>query len=278
VLALGLAAAAVVARGLAGPLHRLAAVTRRVAAGDLTVRAEEQGSAEQRQLAYAFNDMTDRLERMIRSQRQFVADASHQLRTPLTGVRLRLEEASVAAGDRPVQIHLDRAMTEVDRLSAIVAELLVLSRASEAQPGPESVGLVAAARAAGERWAAAAAAHGAQLVLETSRGASSVSCAGADVDRILDALLENALAYGPDGQTVRLLVADRRVEVHDQGPGPAPGEEEVVFARFHRGAAARNGPAGTGLGLPIARELARRWGGDVTLTATRDGGRAVVTF
>jgi two-component system sensor histidine kinase MprB len=177
-----------------------------------------------------------------------------------------------------VKIHLDRAMTEVDRLSAIVAELLVLSHAADARPRPESVQLASAARAAQERWAAAAAAHGAHVVLETSRGAGTVPCAGADVARILDALLENAIAYGPDGQTIRLHVADRRVEVHDEGPGPAPGEEEVVFARFHRGAAARDGPAGTGLGLPIARELARRWGGDVALTATPSGGRAIVTF
>jgi signal transduction histidine kinase len=71
---------------------------------------------------------------------------------------------------------------------------------------------------------------------------------------------------------VRVVAASGRVEVRDEGAGIAPEEAEVVFARFHRGTAGRAGPAGTGLGLPIARELARRWGGDVTL----DGPRAVV--
>jgi two-component system sensor histidine kinase KdpD len=94
-----------------------------------------------------------------------------------------------------------------------------------------------------------------------------------DADRILDALVENALAYSPPGTEVEVAALAGGLAVRDRGPGLAPGEEERVFERFHRGGAGGGAP-GTGLGLPIARELARRWGGDVTLRA-RDGGGTV---
>ena len=96
-------------------------------------------------------------------------------------------------------------------------------------------------------------------------------CAPHDLDRSIDALLENALRYSPEGSTVTLEVAPGGVEILDRGPGLEPGEEDVVFERFSRGSAGRRGPGGTGLGLPIARELTRQWGGEVTLSG-RDGG------
>jgi signal transduction histidine kinase len=128
VLGLGLAAGVVIARQIAGPLRRLDAAAAGVAAGDLSVRARVEGSAEQRTLARTFNDMTARLERLVAGQRDFVADASHQLRTPLSGLRLRLEEARAASSDAEVHEELDAAMTELDRLAAIISELLVSPR------------------------------------------------------------------------------------------------------------------------------------------------------
>jgi signal transduction histidine kinase len=95
----------------------------------------------------------------------------------------------------------------------------------------------------------------------------------ADLDRVLDALVENALHYG-NGE-VLLRSAPGAVEVLDRGPGLADDEVAAVFERFHRGRAGRAGPSGTGLGLPIARELARRWGGEVTLANRVDGAGAV---
>ncbi|MEA2294065.1 MAG: hypothetical protein QOE86_1704, partial [Solirubrobacteraceae bacterium] len=98
------------------------------------------------------------------------------------------------------------------------------------------------------------------------------------LDRVLDALVENAVAYSPPGGEVELAVEDGRIAVMDRGPGLTAGEEEAVFARFHRGSAGR-GVTGTGLGLAIARQLAREWGGDVTIASRRDGGaRAVVVL
>ncbi|HEY7074162.1 MAG TPA: HAMP domain-containing sensor histidine kinase [Solirubrobacteraceae bacterium] len=131
VLVLGLAAGAVIAGQIAAPLRGLAGVARRVEGGEEALRAVEEGSSEQRALARACNDMTGRVARTLRAQRDFVADASHQLRTPLAGVRLRLEEAAVAAGDGPARTQIAGALDEVDRMASIVTELLVLSEAEQ---------------------------------------------------------------------------------------------------------------------------------------------------
>ncbi len=102
---------------------------------------------------------------------------------------------------------------------------------------------------------------------------SVVRCSVEDLDRILDVLIENAIDYGPAGQRIELHGSPGRLEVVDQGPGLAPGEEETIFARFHRGTVGRaSRRKGTGLGLPIARELAARWHGTVTLANGAAGG------
>jgi signal transduction histidine kinase len=279
VLGIGLVAGLVIARTVARPLNKLGAAARRVAAGDLTARAEIEGSTEQRELARTFNEMTARVRRLLRSQQDFVADASHQLRTPLTGLRLRLEEARAQAADGgATAAELDAAMAEVDRLAHILEELLVLSRAGERELPGADVDLGSAARRAAERWAAAAAERGQEIDADAA-GAGTASCAPADLDRILDVLVENALRYSPHGGAVRVTAGPDRIEVVDDGPGPAPGEEEAVFERFHRGRAGRDGPPGTGLGLPIARELAGEWDATVWLEARPVGGaRAVVRF
>ncbi len=267
VLLLGLAFGVVIARQIAGPLRRLDDAAAQVAEGDLTVRAKVEGSAEQRSLARTFNQMTERLERLVAGQRDFVADASHQLRTPLSGLKLRLEEARAATGDPDVHEEVDAAMAELDRLAAIISELLVLSQAGEVDAPPEELDL-------DEAVARAAARHdgterGRVEAVHAASGAPAFAPA-ADLDRVLDALIENGLRYG--GGRVTVVARPGGVEVLDEGPGLHDEELDAVFERFHRGRAGRAGPAGTGLGLPIARELARRWGGDVELANRPEGG------
>lgn len=269
VVALGLAAGWVIAGGVARPLRRLDMAAHRVAEGDLDARVEPEGSAEQRSLARTFNDMTARLKRLLASQREFVADASHQLRTPLAGLRLRLESARADSSEPEVREELDAALTEVDRLAQMVAELLELSRAGERELPPEPIGLSDAVRRAAQRWEGTATDRGQRIVTEAA-GGGTVACTRADLDRILDALVENALHYSPEKTTVTLAARETSVLVLDEGPGLAAGEEETVFERFHRGTAGRRGRGGTGLGLAIARELARRWSGEVTLTSRDD--------
>ena len=269
VLGLGLAAGVVIARQIAGPLRRLDDAAARVAEGDLTVRAKVEGSAEQRSLATTFNGMTERLERIVAGQRDFVADASHQLRTPLSGLRLRLEEARAASADPEVHEEIDAGMAELDRLAAIITELLVLSQAGEVDAPPQELDLDDAARRAAARWDGTD--GGSVRAVEAAPGAPAY-CPLADLDRVLDALIENALRYG--GGEVTVVARPGGVEVLDRGQGLAGEELEAVFERFHRGRAGRGGPPGTGLGLAIARELARRWGGDVELANRPEGGAA----
>jgi signal transduction histidine kinase len=273
VLLLGLLAGGVIARQVALPLRRLEGAARRLAGGELSARAVVEGSSEQRSLSASFNEMADRVQRLIGAQREFVADASHQLRTPLTALRLRLEEARAAGVAPGVAADLDAGTAEVDRLAAIVDELLVLSRAEDRELQGEDVDLPDAAGRAVERWHAAADARGIALRL-VEEGLGTAWCARADLDRALDVLIENALRYSPAGSEVTLAGGDGRIEVRDRGPGLAPGEDELVFERFHRGRAGRQGSTGSGLGLAIARTLARAWHGEVRL-ANRPGGGAV---
>jgi len=270
VLVLGLGAGALIAGQVAGPVRRLDQAARRVAEGDLSARAKIEGSTEQQRLARTFNDMTSRLERLVSSQREFVADASHQLRTPLSGLRLRLEEARASTADADAHEEIDAGLRELDRLSAMVSELLVLSQAGEVDAPPARVDLEDAARRAEARWDGA---DGGRV--RSSGDPADGFAPPADLDRAIDALVENAIHYG-NGE-VEVRARPGAVEVLDRGPGLTDEELDAVFERFHRGAAGRAGPNGTGLGLPIARELARRWGGDVML-ANRDGGGARATL
>jgi signal transduction histidine kinase len=272
VLGLGLVVVTLIARRVARPILELNDAATRVGAGDLTTRARVEGSAEQQTLARSFNAMTDRLATLLAAQKDFVADASHQLRTPLSGLRLRLEDAQATSTDARLRTELAACLRETDRLTHIVDELLELSRAGEEQQAAATTDPAGAVRRARDRFAASAAAAG--CALHATSGPSddvAVVCHASDLDRMLDVLVENAIAYAP-GTPIELVADGPTIRVRDHGPGLAPGEAEGAFERFRRGRAAQSGPAGSGLGLAIARELARRWGGDVTAGDTPGGG------
>jgi two-component system, OmpR family, sensor kinase len=274
VLLLGLGLAWLLAGSLARPLRRLADAAHRVAGGDLDARAQVEGSSEQQEVATAFNDMTGRLGRALRSQREFVANASHQLRTPLTGLRLRLEAASLKADDPEVERELVAAERETVRLARLLTELLTLARERE-RPEPEDVSLEEVARAAQERWEGLAETGGRRLTV-SGQGEPVVAATDADLAVILDNLVENALNYSPSETAVAVEwgvdEGSAWLAVLDAGPGIDPGERERVFERFFRGEASRGGAPGTGLGLSVVEALAGRWGGSVRLADRPEGG------
>jgi signal transduction histidine kinase len=278
-LVLALAFAWVLAGTLAGPLQRLAATARRVEAGDLDARADPEGSAEHREVAHAFNDMTERLGHVLDAQRQFVANASHQLRTPLTGLRLRLEAASLKAGPE-LASELEAAEQEVERLARLLTALLTLAREGDRPAAAMSVSLATAVEQACGRWGERAA-HGDHRLVAECRTEALAAVSEEDLAIVLDNLIENALKYSSPGTvTVECGIDGNEtyVAVSDEGPGLEAGEEERVFERFARGRGGRDAP-GTGLGLALVATLARRWGGAARLANVREGGaRAEVRF
>ncbi len=273
VLLLGMLAGAIVAQRIVRPIRRLDRAARRVATGELEANVAIEGSAEQRSLARAFNEMTLRIRRLLRAQEDFVADASHQLRTPLTGLRLRLEGlADRFRGEDAAAEELEAALRETDRISQTVNELLILSRAGEREMPAESVELGIAAHRAVERIESAASERAISFEVDEGSGPALARCAPRDLDHAIDALLENAVRYSPHGSVVEISIRPGSIAILDRGPGLEPGEEEMVFERFNRGSVGRRVPGGTGLGLAIARELIRKWGGEVTLSAREGGG------
>lgn len=263
------------------PLRVLTAASERLAAGDLAARAENgRGAPELMQLSSTFNRMADRLSALIDEQRAFAADASHQLRTPLTALRLKLERARelidvdpAGASDR-----LAAAEQETDRLVTIVEGLLAVGRAGAPTVRPVPVDLAAAARSRVEQWEPLASESGVRLQVEGVQSIIALAIPTA-VEQIIDNLVDNALAVSREGSTILLRVTDGdrpTVSVIDEGPGMSDDELARAFDRFWRGSTTT---PGTGLGLAIVAELARASGAEVTLQRGEPRGLiATVTF
>ena len=269
----GLIIAFALAGSLSRPLTRLAAAARRLGEGDLSARADATtGATEIAQLAESFDEMADRLESTVKAQREFVANASHQLRTPLTGMKLRLESAIAEVEDDNVRRNLEAADKEVDRLAEIIERLLVMAHRIE-QGGPGEVEVGEAVQRAVERWEERASRLGATLLAKGDGGRALAD--GTELDQILDNLLDNAISYAPGPVIVQTGRSGEHlfVAVEDRGPGIPAEERHRVTDRFFRGRGAP--PGGSGLGLAIVRELSEKWGGDVEVKAVPTGGTRV---
>ncbi len=273
--AAGLLAGLLIAYGLAAsfarPLTRLARTAERLGEGDLSARAGNVGGAEEiEDLARTFDEMADRMQRTVQAQREFVANASHQLRTPLTGMKLRLESAQARTEDPDLRAQLEAADLESDRLSETVDRMLVMSKRIE-QGDPTHVDLADAAARARARWQERAAV---KHVAIRTLGVPAVGQGNpADLDQALDNLIDNALSYGAGSLELETHVEAGQavLAVRDHGPGIPAGEQQRVTERFYRGKSAPSG--GSGLGLAIARDLTERWGGSL-LVRDADGGGA----
>ena len=274
-----LAAATVVglrfARTLTEPLSELEKAAAAVGKGDLEARAPtDSGPPEIRALAAEFNVTVARLETLLRSQDEFVADASHQLRTPLAALSLRLEnlERDVAEDWRA---DLEAALGEVGRLARLVDGLLALARADASKPHPVSMDVRAAVTARADAWSPQLAAGGIGLDVNVPDDLVA-SVSSGSLEQVLDNLVSNALAVSKPGDTI--TIEGRRVEreaildVRDQGPGMTPEQRARAFDRFWRAGAPG---AGTGLGLAIVHRLVTADGGRVELLEAAGGGLEV---
>jgi signal transduction histidine kinase len=265
-------AAFALAGAITRPITRLTATTRRLAAGDLSDRADEDsGPPEVRSLARSFNTMVGRLEQMVDRQRGFAGTASHQLRTPLTALRLRLESAAVA-DEQQLGDHLEAALAETDRLGRIIEGLLVLSRAEGADVTLERSDVRAVIRERCEHWEPLADEHEVRLVVVIDDALMSVL--------VIDNYIDNALDVAPRGSTITVgaepVDDGMEIRVRDEGPGLSAEERAEAFGRFWRAEGAN--PGGTGLGLAIVRQLAESSGGRAELRQAPDGGLEAVVF
>jgi signal transduction histidine kinase len=261
----GLAAAAVAAaalfagrqsRRLADPLVRLAGAAERLGDGDFTVQAPPAGIAEIDAAGAALTRTAERLGELVGRERAFSADASHQLRTPLTGLRLRLETALDGGDPRPA---LEAALEGADRLERTIDELLALARDAPSARTPADLPALLAELERG--WQGPLQEAGRALRLSAGPGLPGTSASAAATRQILDVLVGNATRHGAGTVTVTVRDADTAVaiDVADQGPGIAQPADDVFRRRAARA-------AGHGIGLALARALAEAEGGRLVLT------------
>jgi len=269
------------ARSFTKPLVDLDRGAARLGEGDLAVRAEVPSDPpELSGLARSFNATAERLEALVKSHQAFVADASHQLRTPLAALRLRLENLEADGIDsRPEDI--ERALAEVHRLSQLVDSLLVLTRAEAARRMPEPIDLGAVVADRRDAWSAFAAERDVEIAADAPP--IQVRSVPGRLEQVLDNLLSNALDVAPAGSSLHVDARrdgeEARLEVRDAGPGMTPEQRARAFDRFWRAGAARRDGGGFGLGLAIVRELVNADGGTVVLNDAPEGGlRVTITL
>lgn len=278
VLLAGVGLAWFLATTLARPVRRLRDVALQLGAGDLAARTSAEGPGELASLGRSFNRMAEALQANLSAQQEFLANASHQLRTPLAGLKLRLE--AIRRGRGSTEEEASKAEVEVDRLAELVDDLLKLARTASVESTGGAVDLADVIRQAADRWAAPAASAGITLRVDR-RDTSRIWADASDIALVLDNLVENAIRYCPQGSTIVLENAsgDGRalVAVTDDGPGIPPEERPRLFERFYRGTSGRRSGPGTGLGLAVVSELVRRWGGEVRV-GNGPGTRIEATF
>lgn len=260
------------------PLRRVESQANALAQGDFSGRLPENaGPTEMRSLSAAFNTMADKLESLIRQQRAFASDASHQLRTPLTALLLRIERAREALLTDPVSAddRLGDAEIEVERLTAIVEGLLAIARSEGGSTDVVPFDLAELARDRVENWRALAEERDVTIAFEGPESAPGVALATAP-EQIIDNFVDNAIAHSPAGTAVLVRVREfgEHVElsVIDAGTGMTAEQCERAFDRFWRADSTKEG---SGLGLAIVKHLVELSGGTATLSP-RGGGTGVV--
>jgi two-component system sensor histidine kinase MprB len=270
----GIGAAAILGGLVSGravaPLRRLTESTERIVeTGDLSERTGQRGRDEISRLSIRLDELLASLETSLRTQRQLVADASHELRTPITTLR-----ANIGLLARPGALEeseraelLADVEDELEAMTTLVGELVELARGEEPDVVPREFRLDEIVQSVVDRTAKRAPTVSFRTHLEPS----VIVGIPERVERAISNLLDNARKWSPSGETVDVAVHDGLVEVRDRGPGIAAEDLPLVFNRFYRSPSARAMP-GAGLGLAIVKQIADAHGGSVTVDRASGGG------
>ena len=277
----GIALAALLGRLVAGaavrPLRRLTQATEHVAlTQDLSGRIESVGEDELGRLARSFNAMLDALERSmsaldasVHAQRQLVADASHELRTPVTSLRTNIEilqQAQDMELDERQRLLAD-VVEQIGELTLLMNDLIELARGEERSTDTEDIRFDVLVGDVADRTRRNSPETPLLLELEPTLLAG----VSARLERAVANLLDNAVKYSPSGKPVEIELAGGELTVRDHGSGISAQDLAHVFDRFYRGAESRGRP-GSGLGLAIVRQVVRQHGGTVTAERAPGGG------
>jgi len=278
----GIALAALLGRLVAGaavqPLKRLMQATEHVAlTQDLSERIEPSAEDELGRLASSFNAMLDALEQSVsaldasvHAQRQLVADASHELRTPVTSLRTNIEILQQQGSDMDPEDHrrlLEDVVEQTEELTLLINDLIDLARGEEPRVDAEELRLDLLVAEVLER----AHRHAPATPLQAELEPTIISGVPARLERAVSNLLDNAIKYSPPGEQVEIGLHGGELTVRDHGPGISAEELPHVFDRFYRGAEARSRP-GSGLGLAIVRQVAGQQGGSIVAEPGAGGG------
>jgi two-component system sensor histidine kinase MprB len=281
-IALAAALGLLVARTALAPIARFTRRTEHLTGElDLSQRLEVSGRDELARLAESFNATLDALARSVGTQRQLIADAGHELRTPIASLRANiqvLQEAARLSPEDREDLRRD-VVQELDELTALIGDVIELARGAAAQSAHDEVRLDTLVRAAAERTARRAGERGGE---RAGRGGEEVRFAldleatvvagdAPGIDRAVANLLENARKWSPPGGVVEVALRAGELNVRDHGPGFADRDLPFVFDRFYRARDARRLP-GSGLGLAIVRQAAEAHGGYARAQNARGGG------
>jgi signal transduction histidine kinase len=266
-------AAILISSSFTSPIRRLQRTTERIAEGDMSQRAAEQGPPEIKSLARSFNSMTERMEGLLEQQKAFAGDASHQLRTPLTALRLQLERAADMVDTDPegARERVEAATEETERLQRLVEGLLMIARSEGSKPVTEVVDVSQLVADRFDVWEPFAGERGVQLITNAPPGLLAMAVPSA-LEQIVDNYVDNALGVANVGDTISIVAQAYAgtvgVHVIDEGPGMKPEHLEHAFDRFWRAPDAPHG--GSGIGLAVVQHLAELSGGHAVLRNRTD--------
>ena len=267
-----------ISRRISAPVLALTSVTARMAAGDLSSRADVGNQDEFGLLAHSFNEMADQVEGTVVALRRFVSDAAHELHSPLTALRTNLDLAADENNAAEQRVFIERAQATVARLETLATNLLDLSRleTKTEKESPALTDLSALLRENGEAYASQVEQAGLTFTLQTPDASVIIRADSAKVQRALNNLVDNACKFTPAGGTVDIDLRREKnraiLSVTDTGIGIPADDRPQLFNRFHRGRNATAFP-GSGLGLAIVKAIVEQEGGRIAAENRSPGAR-----